>query len=51
MSFDEFDEGDWLAATHDDDLDDDDTLEFVISSDDEEESTWEWDGHDWRRVA
>ncbi len=32
--------------------DEEDTLEFVITSaDEEEETTWEWDGNDWRRVA
>ncbi len=41
------------AGTDDDSFEDDeDTLEFVITSaDEEDESTWQWDGHDWRRVA
>jgi hypothetical protein len=33
------------------DFEDEDTLEFVITSaDEEEETTWEWDGSDWKRV-
>jgi hypothetical protein len=32
--------------------DEEETLEFVITSaDEEDETTWEWDGSDWRRVA
>jgi hypothetical protein len=40
---------------NDDDWSDDTEVEFVVNSDDDEdqedETTWEWDGHDWRRVA
>jgi hypothetical protein len=33
-------------------FEDEETLEFVITSaDEEEESTWQWDGHDWRRLS
>ncbi|HZS41353.1 MAG TPA: hypothetical protein VFF06_31205 [Polyangia bacterium] len=51
----DFDE-DWISASADanhdiDAFEDEDTLEFVITSaDEEDESTWQWDGHEWRRV-
>ena len=43
---------DSLDASFDASFDDEETLEFVITSaDEEDETTWEWDGTDWRRVA
>lgn len=41
----------WNDAAYDP-FEDEDTLEFVITSaDEEDESTWQWDGHDWKRVV